>query len=74
MHACVSLYASHTSQDGHRSESMDGACRLMHLNGIVRQAIRLIKGLEIHVLQGEALAAPVFEMAVFSVLPWFKVR
>ena len=61
-------------QDVHLSGSLDEACRLMHLSGIVRQAIRFVKGLEIRLLQGETLAAPVFEMAVFSVLPWFKVR
>lgn len=107
---------------------MATACDLMHLNGLIRMAINLIKGVEIHIRQpptaplgnaastathtpssgasaagsdglsqvvegggavtavaglaagsvtaaGEASSGPlVFEMAVFSVVSWFKVR
>lgn len=47
---------------------MDEAIALMALGGVMRQAIRLIRGVQIKQDQQQ------FEMAVFSVLSWFKVR
>jgi hypothetical protein len=100
-------------QDVGRSSSLDEACKVMQLSGVVRLAIRLVKGLEIKIADsktqsgktGSLLAAgamipvahstqqgccenfstdasqdystqaqPSFEMAVFSAIPWFKVR
>jgi hypothetical protein len=46
---------------------MDRAIALLRLGGIMRQAIRLIKGIQIKQDQ------QAFEMAVFSVFAWFKV-
>jgi hypothetical protein len=46
---------------------MDRALALMGLGGVMRQAIRLIKGVQISQDQ------QAFEMAVFSVFAWFKV-
>ncbi|KAG2486408.1 hypothetical protein HYH03_014984 [Edaphochlamys debaryana] len=58
-------------KDGHRSETMEPALKLMHLNGIVRTAVKLIRGLEI---DPRALAAGRMDLAIFSVIAWFKVR
>ncbi|GLI70886.1 hypothetical protein VaNZ11_015909 [Volvox africanus] len=58
-------------KDPTRSDSMDEATSAMRLNGIVRTAIRLIRGLE---LDPEALKAGRFDMAIFSVITFFKVR
>eukprot|EP00195_Chlamydomonas_chlamydogama_P002255 CAMPEP_0202917478 /NCGR_PEP_ID=MMETSP1392-20130828/71079_1 /ASSEMBLY_ACC=CAM_ASM_000868 /TAXON_ID=225041 /ORGANISM="Chlamydomonas chlamydogama, Strain SAG 11-48b" /LENGTH=268 /DNA_ID=CAMNT_0049610239 /DNA_START=71 /DNA_END=874 /DNA_ORIENTATION=+ len=55
-------------KDGRASDPMDPACDLMKLNGLVRGAVRLIKGLEVR------LTPDTFHMAVFSVISWFKVR
>jgi hypothetical protein len=46
---------------------MDRAIALMGLGGIMRQAIRMIRGIQIKQDQ------QAFEMAVFSVFAWFKV-
>ncbi|KXZ46597.1 hypothetical protein GPECTOR_42g808 [Gonium pectorale] len=54
--------------DRERSDSMEGAMNLMHLNGIVRQAVKLVRGVRID-QQPEA-----FNFTVFSVISWFKVR
>ena len=35
-------------KDREASDSMDAACQLMHMGGLLRTAIRLIKGLELH--------------------------
>ncbi|EFJ43590.1 hypothetical protein VOLCADRAFT_96212 [Volvox carteri f. nagariensis] len=58
-------------KDPERSDSMDEATAVMRLNGLVRTAIRLIRGLEI---DPEALKAGRFDMAIFSVISFFKVR
>ncbi len=47
---------------------MEPALRMMRMNGIMRTAIRLIKGVRIR------LERDSFELAVFSVFAWFKVR
>lgn len=49
------------------SESMEDALQLLQLNGLVRTAIRLIRGVRLRVTEEE------FEFVVFSVIPWFKV-
>jgi hypothetical protein len=41
--------------------------RLIHLNGVMRQAVRLIKGVQLGV-EAEHL-----RFSVFSAIPWFKV-
>ncbi|KAG1668775.1 hypothetical protein FOA52_006028 [Chlamydomonas sp. UWO 241] len=70
------------------SDSMDGACDAMHLHGIIRSAVRLVRGIELRPGAptstvgagggGDAInpnhGRPVLDLAVFSVLPWFKVR
>ncbi|KAG2424097.1 hypothetical protein HXX76_014772 [Chlamydomonas incerta] len=58
-------------KDAARSDSMDAAVGVMRLNGLVRTAIRLIRGLE---LDPAALAAGRFDMAITSIIAWFKVR
>lgn len=58
----------HCMQDKPASDSMSAALDLMHMGGLTRQAVKLVKGLEIK--QDEAN----FTMAVFSVIGWFKVR
>ncbi|GFR44808.1 hypothetical protein Agub_g6144 [Astrephomene gubernaculifera] len=55
-------------KDPSRSEPMDEAIAAMRLNGLVRSAVRLIRGLELDVRGGR------FNMAIFSVIAWFKVR
>lgn len=46
---------------------MDQALSLMSLGGIMRQAIKLVKGIKI------AQDEETFTMSVFSVFSWFKV-
>ena len=41
---------------------------LMHLGGIIRQAVKLVRG--VHIDQDEAT----FALTVFSIISWFKVR
>eukprot|EP00887_Chlorella_sp_A99_P002457 scaffold10.g2457.t1 len=55
-------------KDKQASDSMDVACSLMRLSGLVRAAVGLIKGLEIRITPGQ------FEMAVLSGILWFKIR
>ena len=47
---------------------MDEACSVMRLNGLVRTAVRLIRGVELSGLEQRR-----FDMAVFSIIAWFKV-
>lgn len=54
-------------KDRSRSDSMDEAIKLMRLNAVMRQAVRLVKGMRIK------QDASIFEMAVFSYIGWFKV-
>ncbi|GLC38427.1 hypothetical protein PLESTB_001579200 [Pleodorina starrii] len=58
-------------KDPSRSDSMDEATSYIRLNGIVRTAVRLIRGLEI---DPTALQAGRFDMAITSVIAFFKVR
>ncbi|GIL60371.1 hypothetical protein Vafri_14978 [Volvox africanus] len=58
-------------KDATRSDSMDEATSAMRLNGIVRTAVRLIRGLE---LDPEALKAGRFDLAIFSIITFFKIR
>lgn len=46
---------------------MEAALDLIHVGGLLRSAIKLIKGIKVTQDQGT------FTMAVFSVLTWFKV-
>lgn len=46
---------------------MDEAIRVMQLNGLIKIAVSLVRGLELKV--GDEF----FDMAVFSVVSWFKV-
>jgi hypothetical protein len=54
------------SQDKQASDSMDYAIKLMGLSGLMRQAIKLLKGIKL-TQEGNT-----FTMAVFSVFSWFK--
>uniref|UniRef100_A0A383VSN2 Uncharacterized protein n=1 Tax=Tetradesmus obliquus TaxID=3088 RepID=A0A383VSN2_TETOB len=55
-------------KDKEASDSMSDAITLMGLSGLMRQAIKLVKGITLS--QDDAS----FSMAVFSVLSWFKVN
>ena len=54
-------------QDFEASTSMAPVIEEMKLNGFVRTAIRLVRGVEIKHNED------VFEFGVFSVIKWFKV-
>ncbi len=41
---------------------------LMHLGGIIRQAVKLVRG--VHIDQDDTT----FALTVFSIISWFKVR
>ncbi|KAF5831228.1 hypothetical protein DUNSADRAFT_13437 [Dunaliella salina] len=56
------------------SESMAEACDLMHLGGLVRLAISSIKGVEFHITADEGGECTRLDMAVFSIISWFKVK
>jgi hypothetical protein len=58
-HACA--------QDRERSDSMAEACDAAQLNGLLRRAVNLMKGLEI------ALTPEGFSFAVLSVIPLLKI-
>ncbi|KAK9807921.1 hypothetical protein WJX73_002398 [Symbiochloris irregularis] len=49
------------------SDSMEPALHMVHLGRLMRSAVRLVKGIQLRVYDN------CFEMAVFSVVPWFKV-
>ncbi|KAF8056366.1 hypothetical protein HT031_006365 [Scenedesmus sp. PABB004] len=55
-------------KDGAASDSMDAAMGLIRLNGVMRTAVRLIKGVRIQLDEGH------FDFAVFSVIRWFTVH
>ncbi|KAG2484641.1 hypothetical protein HYH03_016594 [Edaphochlamys debaryana] len=55
-------------KDKERSESMRQAMDIMHLSGIVRQAVKLVRGVRIDQTPEE------FNFAVFSFISWFKVK
>jgi hypothetical protein len=63
-----SLRADCCLQEHALSDSMDPALNLMRMNGIMRQAVKLIKGIKINLDQDH------FELVVFSIIRWFKVR
>lgn len=46
---------------------MDAAMRLIHLNAIMRQAVKLIRGVQLGIREDE------LHFAVFSAISWFKV-
>jgi hypothetical protein len=54
-------------QDRKRSDSMDPACNAGKLNGLLRHAIKIMKGLKI------SLIADSFQVSVISVLPLLKI-
>jgi hypothetical protein len=47
---------------------MDAAMRLIHLNGLMRQAVKLIRGVQLCIEEDR------FRFSVFSAISWFKVR
>ncbi|GLI66406.1 hypothetical protein VaNZ11_010167 [Volvox africanus] len=51
-----------------KSQSMEDAMNLMRLNGIIRQAVKLVKGVNIKVDRDN------FTFTVFSFISWFKVK
>lgn len=55
-------------KDGKASSSMEEAIHLMHLSRLTRTAVKLIKGIQI------VQTAEKFDLAVFSVISWFKIR
>jgi hypothetical protein len=54
-------------QDAAASDSMEAALALVHVNGIRRTAVRLIKGMKL------SLDEQHFAFGVFSVISWFKI-
>eukprot|EP00879_Flechtneria_rotunda_P017482 GHRR01018330.1.p1 GENE.GHRR01018330.1~~GHRR01018330.1.p1 ORF type:complete len:164 (+),score=27.51 GHRR01018330.1:115-606(+) len=54
-------------QEASLSDSMEPAMTLMRLNGVVRTAVKLVKGVKLHLTEES------FVFAVFSVISWFKV-
>ncbi|WIA35037.1 hypothetical protein OEZ86_003528 [Tetradesmus obliquus] len=54
-------------KDNAASDSMEAAVALVHLNGITRTAVRLIKGMKL------SLDDSHFAFGVFSVISWFKI-
>jgi hypothetical protein len=54
-------------KDAAASESMDAAMRLIHLNALMRQAVKLIKGVQLSIEEDR------FKFAVFSAISWFKL-
>lgn len=56
------------AQDKALSDPMDAAMDLMRLNGLIRRAVGLVKGLEIK------LSDDSYEFAVTSYVPGFKVK
>lgn len=58
----------HTHQDNAASDSLEPAIQLIHLNRVMRQAVRLIRGVQLGIEQEQ------LRFSVFSAIPWFKVR
>lgn len=56
-------------KDKQASDSMDAVCDLMKMNGLLRMAIGLIKGVEILAIPGED-----FKLDVLSGVLWFKIK
>ena len=55
-------------KDNKLSEPMDDMMNLVRLNPIIRRAVFLVNGLELHATNNE------FKMSVLCAIPWFKVR
>ena len=55
-------------QDSKASQSMDGVLDLAEIHGLVRKAIQLMNGCEIHMEDGN------FILSITSGLSWFKVN
>jgi hypothetical protein len=55
-------------QDGQRSTPMNEALRVMGIGGLMRQAIKLVRGCDIKQTEEE------FTMDITSVIGWFKAR
>ena len=55
-------------KDRDASDSMDAACDIVHMNYLVRQGIRLVKGMAFQVTHGQ------FYLQVFSEVPVLKIR
>ena len=66
-HCMCSAMINSALQDKGASSSMEAAMDLMQLGGIIRRAINLVTGAQIHVDE------TMFEFAVTSIIPGFKV-
>jgi hypothetical protein len=55
-------------KDAAASTSMDAAMRLIHLNALMRQAVKLIKGVQLSIDEDR------FKFGVFSAISWFKLN
>lgn len=62
------MISNYDAQDKAASDSMEPAMDLMQLNGIIRKAINLVTGAQIRVDES------MFELAVTSIIPGFKVN
>eukprot|EP01023_Acetabularia_acetabulum_P014652 TRINITY_DN1715_c2_g1_i1.p1 TRINITY_DN1715_c2_g1~~TRINITY_DN1715_c2_g1_i1.p1 ORF type:complete len:336 (+),score=30.87 TRINITY_DN1715_c2_g1_i1:27-1010(+) len=54
-------------KDKELSDSMEGVMDLMQLGGIIRTAVKLVRGVRIEVTEDN------LEAAVFSIFPWYKI-
>lgn len=54
-------------KDNAASDSLEPAIRLIHLNRVMRQAVRLIRGVQLGIEQEQ------LRFSVFSAIPWFKI-
>jgi hypothetical protein len=66
--SCCCLRRRPRVQDAAASESMDAAMRLIHLNAVMRQAVKLIRGVQLSIEEDR------FKFAVFSAISWFKLN
>lgn len=67
LHAALAVNTTVCVQDKQRSDSMTRACDIMHLQGLMRHAVKILKGTRI-LLTGET-----FHVAAVSVIPVIKV-
>lgn len=63
---CCCTRSNSRSQDGPPAD-MEEAFKVMHLNGLIKMAVKLVRGLELEIGEDH------FDMAVCSVVSWFKV-
>ena len=63
-------------KSANRSSPLDPVCDLMKLGGLIRLAVRLVRGVEVRVVASSSASSscPEIELAVFSAIPWFTVR